>query len=154
MKLDILHDEFGSRPGVKLPDPEFLILLKEEGIRELISDHYELLVKSEAKHLFPKEKDELEAAKLRASDFFIQICGGHTYYNENQGNPMMTKRHEPFSITPQARVTWLECYIQILPGLNLPEQIVLSFWNYLNVFSLWMVNTPGEKDFGMFKIDA
>ncbi len=154
MKLDIIHEEFGLRPGVKLPDPGFLILLREEGLRKLISDHYELLIKSEAKHLFPDNKEELETAKLRASDFFIQICGGHSYYNDNQGKPMMTKRHEPFSITPHARNIWLDCYRQLLPGLKLPDPLILSFWNYLNAFSLWMVNTREEGNYSELKIDA
>lgn len=154
MKLDVIHEEYGSRPAVKLPDTGFLNLLGEEGLRKLISDHYELLVISEVKHLFPNNKDKLEAAKMRASDFFIQICGGHSYYNDNQGKPMMTKRHELFSITPHARNIWLACYRQLLPGLKLPEPLILSFWNYLNVFSLWMVNTRGEGNYDKLKIDA
>ncbi len=153
MKLRILKGVPGTRPGVQLPDPEFLNLLTEQGLRKLINDHYELLIMSEVRNLFPPEGPELEKAKLRASDFFIQICGGHPYYKENRGMPLMTQRHAPFAITPQARVVWLECYQQLLPGLSLPDEVVLSFWNYLNVFSLWMINTKGPEDMNNLKID-
>ena len=153
MKLKILNALPGTRPKVQLPDPEFLNLLKEPGLRKLINDHYELLVRSEVRNLFPPEGPELEKAKLRASDFFIQICGGHPYYKENRGMPLMTQRHAAFAITPGAREVWLECYLQLLPGLNLPEEVVLSFWNYLNVFSLGMINTKGPEDMRNLKID-
>ena len=153
MNIKILNGVPGARPKVQLPDPEFLNLLTEQGLRKLINDHYELLIMSEVRNLFPPEGPELEKAKLRASDFFIQICGGHPYYKENRGMPLMTQRHAPFAITPGARVVWLECYQQLLPGLNLPEEVVLSFWNYLNVFSLWMINTKGPEDMNNLKID-
>ena len=153
MKLEIISGIPGVRPGVKLPDPEFLHLLKETGLRRLISDHYDLLVKSEVRNLFPPKGEMLEEAKQRASDFFIQICGGYLYYNENRGRPMMTQRHAPFAITPKAREIWLNCYRQLLPKLDLPEEIVLSFWNYLNVFSVWMINTRGPGETGDLKID-
>ena len=53
MNLDITEGELGERPRVTMPDPEFLKLLTEKGFRELVSNHYDLLVKSEIKHLFP-----------------------------------------------------------------------------------------------------
>ncbi len=153
MKLRILKGVPGTRPKVKLPDPDFLNLLTEQGLRKLINDHYELLIRSEVRNLFPSEESELEKAKLRASDFFIQICGGYPYYKENQGMPMMTQRHAAFAITPGARLVWLECYQQLLQELNLPEKVVLSFWEYLNVFSLWMINTKDPEYMKNLKID-
>lgn len=142
MDLTISHEAFGVRPQVTLPSPDFYSLLGEDGIRKLVSDHYNLLVKSSIKHLFPLEPNKLEAAKKRSADFFVQICGGSDYYNQSRGKPMMAKRHQPFKINKQARVVWLDCYKELLPKLNLPEGVVVSFWNYLNIFSLWMVNTP------------
>ena len=85
MQLEITTYEFGSKPNVQMPDPEFFKLMKEEGIRKLISSHYDLLAKSEIKHLFPKNEKGLKKAKLRSSDFFIQMLGGYPYYKENRG---------------------------------------------------------------------
>ena len=154
MDLEIITGKPGSRPPVQLPDPGFLNAIGEEGMRKLISDHYNLLLISNVRHLFPSSQAELEKAKARASDFFIQICGGYPYYKENRGMPMMTKRHEPFAITSEARISWLECYKQLLPELKIPVELRVSFWNYLNTFSLWMINTPKSDPFQNLKIDT
>ena len=141
MELTISNYEFGTRPEVKLPDPELYNLLKEEGIRRMVGEHYDLLRKSKVQGLFPKDDTQFELAKKHSADFFIQICGGPTFYNENRGKPMLVRRHEPFAITPEARLTWLKCYQIVLSNLNIPEDIILSFWTYINYFSHWMVNT-------------
>ena len=141
MNFIISHYEFGYRPLVTIPSPDFLKLVTEEGIRKLVSDHYDLLSQSEVKHLFPRIDEALEKAKQRSSDFFIQICGGQPYYNKSRGKPMLAARHSPFAIDQGARLVWLECYIQVLSKFDLPEDVLQSFWNYLNSFSFWMVNT-------------
>lgn len=141
MELVISDFQFGERPEVTRPNPEILAVLGESGIRKLVDDHYNLLIKSDFAPLFPQEKDEFEAAKLRSSDFFIQILGGPDYFNQNRGEPKLIKRHANFKITKEARVVWLECYIELLPHLNLSEELILSYWKYLDVFSVWMVNS-------------
>jgi hemoglobin len=141
MEFKINQYEFGQRPAVTIPSPEFLKRLSEAGISKMVSDHYDLLSKSEISHLFPRIDEQLDKAKQRSSDFFIQICGGHPYYNENRGKPMLASRHAPFEINAQARIIWLRCYQEVLSTLDLPEEILQSFWGYLNVFSFWMVNT-------------
>jgi len=141
MDFSISQFEFGQRPAVTLPTADFLEKLTETGIRKMVSDHYDLLSKSEVKNLFPRIDEALDKAKQRSSDFFIQICGGHPYFNENRGKPILAKRHAPFSITPEARIVWLKCYQQVLSKLDLPKEVIQSFWNYLDVFSIWMVNT-------------
>lgn len=141
MDFSISHFEFGQRPPVTIPTPEFLEKLTEAGIRKMVSDHYDLLSQSEVKDLFPRIEEALDKAKQRSSDFFIQICGGHPYFNENRGKPLLARRHATFAITPQARIVWLNCYQQVLSKLELPDDVKQSFWNYLNVFSTWMVNT-------------
>ncbi len=119
MNFTINQYEFGQRPPVSLPSPQFLELLSEAGIRKMVSDHYDLLSQSDVKHLFPRIDEALEKAKQRSSDFFIQICGGHPYFNENRGKPMLAKRHSSFAITSEARLVWLNCYQQVLSKLDL-----------------------------------
>lgn len=152
MELIISDIPFGSRPNVTRPHPRFLEELTEKGIRKLISDHYDLLVKSTIQDLFPKDEEGLNRAKERAADFFIQICGGYPFFNEKHGSPMLVKRHASFSITEDGRKVWLDCYRQILPKLNIDKELILSFWEYLNVFSIWMVNTSKINFNNMNKI--
>ena len=130
-----------GRPTVPAAPKAFYTQLGEEGIRQAVSDHYDLLVQSSAAHLFPPGGKPLESAKKFAADFIIQICGGPSYYNENRGAPKLVQRHAPFKITPSARVVWLESYRQVLQQLNLTEEVLKSMWNYLDIFSIWMVNT-------------
>ena len=134
----------GERPMVALPDAAFLTHLTEVGIRRLVSDHYDALIQSSIKGLFPANAKMLAAAKQHSADFFIQICGGPDYFTQHRGQPQMAKRHAPFRITPCARTVWLTCYQPLLSGLDLPEHVTQSFWNYLNIFSVWMVNTSDE----------
>jgi hemoglobin len=131
----------GERPEVPLPTHEIYRILGDEGIRNLVKDHYDLLAKSEIKELFPQNAAGLERAVKNSSDFFIQICGGPMYFNKNRGRPMMYKRHLPHKITPEARKVWLDCYREAIQKQNLPDEAIHSFWNYLDVFSKWMVNT-------------
>ena len=54
---------------------------------------------------------------------------------------MLAKRHATFAINAEARIVWLSCYQQVLSKLEIQDDVKQSFWNYLNVFSFWMVNT-------------
>lgn len=131
----------GQLPKVEMTAPEFLIYLKEEGVRQMISDHYDLLRVSAISNLFPQQDEAFEMAKKHSSDFFVQVLGGHPYFNESRGNPMLRKRHLPFTITAEGREVWLTCYRDVLLSLNIPENLIISFWNYINSFSMMMVNT-------------
>jgi hemoglobin len=53
-------------------------------------------------------------------------------------------RHSAFKITLEARKIWLESYIKVLSSLDMPEDLKQSFWNYLDIFSIWMVNSPED----------
>lgn len=141
MELAISTYYPGVRPHVTLPTNKMLEILDEEGIRKMINDFYDLLVESEIKALFPKNPIALEKAKEHSADFFIQICGGPMYFNKNRGKPQLNRRHLPFKINPEARIVWLNCYKEVLLKLDLPEEVLESFWNYLDVFSKWMVNS-------------
>lgn len=131
----------GVRPQVTLPTKQLFELLGEDGMRKMVSDHYDLLKESAVKELFPKNPIALEKAKEHSADFFIQICGGPQYFNQNRGMPQLNRRHQPFQITAEGRETWLTCYKIVLQKLDLPDEVKLSFWNYLDIFSKWMVNS-------------
>jgi len=136
----------GFRPAVTLPTKEMFTLLGEDGMRKMVSDHYDLLKESEIKDLFPKNPIAFEKAKDHSADFFIQICGGPQYFNENRGMPQLNRRHQPFKITAEGRDVWLNCYKSVLEKLDLPENVITSFWNYIEVFSKWMVNTINQSE--------
>ena len=150
MQLTMSQAVMGVRPPVTKAHPEFLQLLGEQGMRDLVSNHYDALAQSDISFLFPMDKEDFEEAKKHSADFLIQICGGPKYFNESRGAPQMVGRHAPFRITAEARNTWLGLYIPLLQELKskdgepMPEELVLSYWNYLDIFSIWMINTPSS----------
>jgi len=134
----------GVNPPVTKPNPEFLTDITEQGMRDLLDTFYMGLFESPIKNIFPNTKEEMKIAGQHSADFFIQICGGPQYFNQNRGAPQMRGRHAPFHITPNARLHWLVTFEEALqPIINKKqssEANIQSFWNYLNVFSQWMVN--------------
>ena len=140
---EIIDVPIGTRAEVIRPNPSFFADVGEEGMRKLIDAHYELLKVSDAKHLFPIEDDVAFAlAKKHAGDFFIQYLGGPKYFQQSRGAPQMIGRHAPFAITKEARKVWLTTYQEAFKVLDTSDENKETFWNYLNTFSTWMVNTP------------
>jgi hemoglobin len=141
MEYKITKGEINTRPNVDLPSKDFLNILTEEGIFKMVSDHYNLLQKTNIKGLFPPTKEGLEMAKKHSAYFFIQICGGERYFDEHRGRPMMKARHYAFKITQEARQIWLESYIKVLKSIDMDDNIKESFWKYIDIFSIWMMNS-------------
>ena len=147
LNFSILPYQEGVNPPVVKPNPEFLTDIGEEGMRALLDRFYMDLFQSPIKGLFPKEIDTMKDAGQTSADFFIQICGGTPYFNQNRGAPQMGRRHAPFAITPDSRLHWLVCFEEALQPIvddkQSSEENIQSFWNYINVFSIWMINARG-----------
>ena len=141
MQFNITPAIIGQSPQVSTPNPKMLQELGEEGMRKMVSDHYDLLKQSNIRGLFPPTDEGFEMAKKHSADFFIQICGGPKYFNESRGAPMMRARHSSFKITVEGRRIWLESYIMVLSQLDISEESKESFWNYIDIFSMWMINS-------------
>jgi len=141
MDYTITQAQLGTRPSVQIPDSRVFEHLGEIGMRKMVSDHYDILATSSIKGLFPPTPELLEKAKTHSANFFIQISGGPNFYAVTRGAPMMAARHAPFKITQEARKVWLESYIPVLEKLDMSDELKQSFWNYLNIFSIWMMNT-------------
>ena len=135
----------GVNPPVTKPNPAFLTDIREDGMRDLLDRFYMALHESLIKDIFPQTKEEMKMAGQHSADFFIQICGGPSYFNKSRGAPQMRKRHAPFRITPNARLHWLVLFEDALQPIIeqklSSEENIQSFWNYLNVFSQWMINS-------------
>jgi hemoglobin len=143
LQFSILPYQEGIKPPVTKPNPAFLTEVGEEGIRDLLDRFYVSLHTSTIKDLFPQSEEEMKTAAGHSADFFIQICGGAPYFNQNRGAPQMGKRHAPFAITPEARLHWLVLFKEALQPLigKVSDESLQSFWDYINVFSIWMINT-------------
>ena len=143
LSFTILPYQEGVKPPVTKPNPAFLAEIGEEGMRALFRRFYSSLHKSPIKGLFPQSEEEMMIASQHSADFFIQICGGTPYFNQNRGAPQMSRRHAPFAITPEARLHWLVLFEDALQPLvgKISDENMQSLWDYINVFSIWMINT-------------
>lgn len=146
MDLTITDGMIGVRPPVTKPHPGFLHQVGEERFRKLVDDHYDLIRNSDIAFLFPvNDEDDFDQAKKHAADFLIQISGGPDYFSQDRGEPQMVGRHAPFRIDDAGRRSWLELYAPLLAALvdeGVDEAYIQSFWDYLDVFSIWLINTP------------
>jgi len=145
MKLIISDGEIGVRPPATMPHPGFLQEVGEARFQKLVYAHYDSIETSEIAFLFPIfDPEDFAEAKKHAFDFLIQVCGGPDYFTQNRGAPQMVGRHAPFRIDETARKTWLGLYAPLLEALTeegVSEEYIQSFWDYLNIFSMWLVNT-------------
>ena len=148
LDFSILPYQEGVNPPVTKPNTAFLTDIGEEGKRAQLDRFYMGLLESPIKEMFPDDREEMKKAGQTSADFFIQICGGPDYFNQNRGAPQMRGRHAPFAITPHARLHWLVTFEEALQPIIeqklSSEENIQSFWNYINVFSLWMINTKEQ----------
>ena len=145
MKLTISDGEIGVRPPVTKPHPGFLDQVGEERFKKLVYDHYVFIETSDIAFLFPiHDEEDFAEAKKHAFDFLIQECGRPDYFQQSRGDSQMVGRHAPFRIDEAGRKSWLALYAPLLEALvdeGITEEYIQSFWNYLDVFSMWLVNT-------------
>ncbi len=145
MKLTITQGTIGLRPPVTKPHPGFLHEVGEKKFREVVNEHYEAIKTSDIAFLFPvHDEDDFAEAQKHAADFLIEICGGADYFTQSRGDHQMVGRHAPFRIDEAGRVSWLKLYIPLLEPLadeGITEEYIQSFWDYLDIFSMWLVNT-------------
>jgi len=146
MNYTIVAHNANYIPPVQKPLPSFYTEVGEQGIRDLLDRLYLELDESPIRNIFPvKDRDGMRKAGQVSADFFIQICGGPDYFNQNRGMPQMRGRHAPFTITPEGRLHWLTCFETAMKPLEekISKESLQSFWNYINVFSIMMINTQG-----------
>lgn len=123
------------------PSHEIYPLMGEENIFKMLEDFYLELEKSSIRSMFPQDMRE---ASKKSGAFFVFLCGGPPLYQQRFGPPMMRKRHLPFPIDEAARQVWLGCFRKVLDHAdkyNFPTEHLPGFWNFLDKFSAWMVNT-------------
>lgn len=132
----------GGPPQGIQPDPEIFLIMGQANIFKMLEDFYNELEKSSIRNLFP---EDMRKASQKSAAFFVFILGGPPLYQQLHGSPMMRKRHMPFIIDENARQVWLACFRTTLRDADkkysFPMKHFDSFWNFLDKFSGWMVNS-------------
>lgn len=132
-------------PQSKRPNSEIFAVMGQDNIFRMLQDFYERLEKSEIRHLFPANMRE---ASQKSAAFFVFLLGGPPLYQQQFGPPKMRQRHLPFIIDEKSRQIWLKCFRETLINsdtkYNFPKEHLEEFYQFLDQFSRWMVNTSNE----------
>jgi hemoglobin len=127
------------------PSREIYARMGRENLYRMIEAFYRELGASAIRSMFP---EDLVASAHKSAAFFAQLTGGPQEYTEQHGPPRMRARHLAFRITSQARTEWLVCFERILgravSDFNFPAEHLEGFRQFLQKFSLWMVNTADD----------
>jgi len=131
-------------PPLPKPDPEFLAELGNEEMYAFLERVYLCLFDSPIKALFPTEIDVMREASEIAADYFIRACGATPGREQRRNTLHVAKKHPPFKITPETRLHWLACFKEglqlIIDGKQSSPEHIQSFWNYINIFSILLIN--------------
>lgn len=119
--------------------PRIFKNLGEEKIRSLVHLFFEQIPQSDIIGMYP-EPDNLALSEEKLADFMIQVSGGPAYYIQKFGPPRMRARHFPFEIDEKARRTWLGCFRKALNATEMEKDDRELIWEFVVVFSAWMVN--------------
>lgn len=127
-------------PPILFPSPSFLEKVGAENIYTIVLHHHRLLQKSAIAPMYPTDEAHFLEGVTKASRFLVQALGGEKMYTFSYGPPSMCRTHAPFAIDDAAREVWLMAYKQTLHDLHFPKELIEEFWNWIEPFSMRMVN--------------
>lgn len=132
----------GGPPQVGRPDPAIYQAMGQDNIYRMIFDFYHELERSSIRALFPAD---IDGSAEKSAAFFVGLLGGPPLYHERYGQPMLRQRHMPFPIDRAARDVWIACFKKTLVDAEakygFPAAHLAQFTEFLDQFSLWMINT-------------
>lgn len=127
-------------PPIIFPSDTFLEKVGEENIYTIVLHHHRLLQKSAISQMYPTDEAHFLDGVEKASHFLIQALGGAKNYTFHYGPPALCRTHAPFAIDDASREVWLMAYKQTLHDLHFPKELIEEFWNWIEPFSMRMVN--------------
>jgi len=113
--------------------------LGTENLQELVDGFYDLIVKSDIKHLF--DESDIELVKKKQFMFLSQFLGGPQLYSNEYGHPKMRARHFPHKVTNEAKDIWLVCMKQAINKLDISEEFKTLLYNHFPHVAQHMVNS-------------
>lgn len=127
-------------PAVPFPSNKIFKALGEMKIREMVTYHHELLLKTKVGKLFPPHPEALKMAIDKSADFFVEALGGGDVFTSVHGEPHLRMRHFKIPIDENDREIWLAMYKKTLKELDFPREHLEEFWNWIEPLSIRMIN--------------
>lgn len=89
-------------------------------------------------------QDDWEGAQWRLKAFLTQYWGGPHDYSEQRGHPRLRMRHQPFPITREAALRWLEIMEEAMdeiPAEKLPDAARHALFDHMQRVAGMVINT-------------
>lgn len=90
--------------------------------------------------------DDWDGAEWRLKAFLTQYWGGPRDYSEQRGHPRLRMRHQPFPITRDAALRWLdimEASMADIPADKLPDEARAALLDHMQRVAGMVINTAG-----------
>lgn len=142
--LESFHDM--DFPPVPFPSRRIHEVAGEKKLRELVRLHHIRLKDTEIGHLFPKSMRRFAAGIEKTADFVIEACGGSVSFTPRHGPMRMRERHFAFDIDERAREIWLLELLRAFDDVGFPEALREEYWNWVEPFSIRMINRRTTKE--------
>ncbi|HKI98243.1 MAG TPA: globin [bacterium] len=114
----------------------------EEGIARWVQRFYE---KVEREPVLAPMFEDLERARTRQFDYFVEIFGGPRRYTEQYGRPFLRFKHRRFRIGQAERDAWMRLVIEALREVGTEEAVVQAVEQRLAAIADAMINTHPER---------
>ncbi|MDY0120788.1 MAG: globin [Sulfurimonas sp.] len=138
--IDIIY------PPVPFPSNKIYKALGEMKIREMVTHHHELLLKTKVGKLFPAHPEALKMVIDKSADFFVEALGGGDVFTSVHGEPHLRMRHFKIPIDENDREIWLAMYKKTLKEIAFPREHLEEFWNWIEPLSIRMINRRTNMD--------
>lgn len=128
-------------PPLKKPS-QFIERVGREFLIKTILYHYSLVRQIASKNFYQKEYRDFMDEVTKIAHFTTEVFGCNTIYTNEYGF-INEKNFEnlPFKLDEKMRELWLNAYVQTLKEMNFPQKDLPEFWNWLELFSLHLLNT-------------
>ena len=125
------------------PTP-YQLLGGDAKVRELVERFYDLMELEPAyAQLRSVHGSSLVSAREKLYLFLSGWLGGPALYTDRFGHPMLRARHLPFAIGATERDQWMDCMVQAMEEVEVPQDLSQALAQAFFKTADWMRNRPG-----------
>jgi len=125
------------------PTP-YQLLGGDAKVRELVERFYDLMELEPAyAQLRAVHGSSLVSAREKLYLFLSGWLGGPALYTDRFGHPMLRARHLPFAIGATERDQWMDCMVQAMEEVEVPQDLRQALAEAFFKTADWMRNRPG-----------
>ena len=112
------------QPQIINANPHYERLGAAEGVRKLVDRFYDLMDEDpDYQGIRKMHSQDLTESRNKLYWFLCEWTGGPKLYNERFGNPLLRRRHMPFSIGTGERDQWMGCMKRAMADAGLADDL-------------------------------